>query len=658
MKTRLLPMARGLAAATLLLPAAPALQGQESTRVFPSQVELVAVELIVVDGNGRPIPDLGPGDFRVEVKGRARRVVSAEFVPVAQEPDELPPTQGETGYSTNEALRPGRLVLLIVDTSNIEAGRGRDEIGAASRMLDRLGPTDRVGLLTIPGSGPREEFTTDHERVRAALTKVVGQWQLHRRRISLAEALSGGGAADIPSYMDQERWAEATRRECGGDQGCGIELQTEALQIMNEYRDSSAKARAVLTSAFEALRGVEGEKVVILVSQGLGFPEMGGQPGSGGSELRKLVAAAVAAQTAFYMVPVRASAAFIGDIPMRLLDDDRRLHFSGLEMLATDAGAAILPGEPERAFERALRETAGYYRLGFEPEGDDRDGKAHKLRVSVTREGAVVRARPTEILRSIATPSQTKGDLVAALRSPTLATALPLRVATWSLAGTAPGKVQLLIGAEIGGEADPHGLAVGYVLLDAKGKVAASASQPLRDETQAAAGPLPFSASATVVPGAYTLRLAVRDGRGRLGSVEHNVEASLVKAGAFTLSDLLLGRVPQPGQRFRPAVVPEAAGEALLVHGEVYGAEETALDAARATLEVVASETGASVRSIAARVVPASTPGRRVVQAVLPIADLAPGRYLARVVVSDGRMPRGAVVRPFRVVIPSQKIGP
>ena len=629
----------------------------DATQVFPSRVELVAAELIVVDGDGRPVRDLGPSDFRLQVEGRPRRVVTAEFVPLAQEPEEAP-TSGDPGFTTNETVRPGRLVLLIVDTSSIEMGKGRDEIEAATRALERLGPTDRVGLLTIPTSGPREEFTTDHEKIRAALTKVVGRGFTARRRVALVEALSGSEPSR--NVMDAERWQEAIRRECGEppDEACVSQLAAEAWQIAGEYRETSTTSQAVLISAFEALRQVEGQKVVILVTQGLGFPEMGAQPGSGGLELRRIVAPAVAARVAFYVVPVRASAAFVGTIPLHLVDEDRRLHASGLEMLATDTGGAILRGEPEHTFERVLSETSGYYRLGFEPEADDRNGKARKLRVSVTRKGAIVRARPTEVFRSVAAPSQTKGDLVAALRSPTLATDLPVRVASWSLAAAEPGKLKLLIGAEIGAEAEPRGLAVGYVLLDAKGKVAASASQPLRDDAQRAAGPIHYSASATLVPGPYTLRLAVRDGRGRLGSVDHRVEAGLVKAGAFTLSDRLLGHAPEPGKTFRPAVVPEATGEALLVHGEVYGEEGSALDSATATLEVVSSDTGASVRSSAARFANAGTPGRRVIQALVPVAGLEPGHYLARIVVAAGGVPKGAVVRPFTVARERSEGGP
>jgi VWFA-related protein len=613
----------------------------ERAQVFPSRVELVAVELIVVDGDGRPIPDLGPSDFELQVEGRPRNVVSAEFVPVAQEAEEAPAGPADTGFTTNETVRPGRLVLLVVDTDNIELFSGRDTMRAASKVLGRLGPADRVGLVTIPTSGPREEFTSEHERVAKALDKVVGRGTLVGKRASISEAagLMAGGPSGASN--DPNAWAMAQTAD------------TDRWQLRLEYESVSSRSRAMIKAAFDALRPLSGQKVLVLVSQGLGFPETLERPGIGGSELCELVAAATAAHVAFYVVPVAARSplpSIDSDLDVTTLALDRQLHLSGLEMLAEDAGGAILRGEPERAFERVLRETSGYYRLGFEPEGRDRDGKAQSLRVAVTRKGAVVRARPTDVFRRATASNETNGDLASALRSPTLASGLPLRVATWSLAAPEPGKVKLLVGAEIGGEAEPHGLAVGYVLLDARGKIVASARQSLLDGVRPAVGPIPYSASAVVAPGVYRLRVAVRDGRGRIASVEHPVAAGLVRAGPLTLSDLLLGRAPEPAKAFRPAIAPEASGDGLFLRGEVYGEEGSALDSATATLDVVSSETGASVHSSAARLAPASTPGRRVVQLRLPVADLAPGRYLARIVLASDGAPRGAVVRPFRVV--------
>ena len=45
-----------------------------------SGVELIAVDVEVVAGNGEPIAGLLPSDFDVRIDGKPRRVVSADFV--------------------------------------------------------------------------------------------------------------------------------------------------------------------------------------------------------------------------------------------------------------------------------------------------------------------------------------------------------------------------------------------------------------------------------------------------------------------------------------------------------------------------------------------------------------------------------------------------
>jgi VWFA-related protein len=627
---------------------------QEPARVFPSGVELVALDLLVVDENGRPVRDLAPDEFRLEVDDKERRVATAEFVSVTEEPGEVPAPALEADFSTNERAHPSRLVLLIVDTLNIAVAGGREVLEAAAGMLDRLTPTDRVALLTIPSSGPREEFTTDHGRVRAAVAKLAGRGRFAGSRVSLVDAVACAGQEGLMASLDDERCREAIVRECGSTapSACVEALRLEAWRVAHEFEQTSSVSRSLLKAAFDTLRPIEGHKVVVLVSQGLGFPEMGARPGSGGLELRQLASAAAASGVSFYVVPAGGApmASAASNLSPSILDEDRRLHEYGLESLVLEAHGALLRGAPEPAFERVLRETTGYYRLGFEPQGRERDGKSRRVRVKVTRPGLVVRARPLAAFAPPRSGRAQKEALADALRAPTLATALPIRVATWTLGATEAGKVRLLLGAEIGGGAEQEGLEVGYVLLDAKGRVMASARQPLRDASTGRMDAIPFSASHALPPGAYRLRLAVRDGRGRLGSVDHQVEAGLVRVGGLAVSDLLLGRAPEAGRSFRPAVVPEAVGGFLLVHGEIYGGEGPALDSASATLSVVSSETGVSLREFAASLLRDGRPGRRLVQVRLPVAGLAPGRYLARVVVVEAGTPKVSAVRSFRVL--------
>ena len=49
---------------------------------FRTGVDLVAIDVAVVDRNGRPVEDLRAPDFAVKIDGEVRRVVSAELVKV------------------------------------------------------------------------------------------------------------------------------------------------------------------------------------------------------------------------------------------------------------------------------------------------------------------------------------------------------------------------------------------------------------------------------------------------------------------------------------------------------------------------------------------------------------------------------------------------
>ena len=64
---------------------------------FKGGVEAVTIDVGVVDSQGRPVGDLGSGDFIVTVAGRPRRVVSATY---------LGP-EASTGIATEALAAPG-----------------------------------------------------------------------------------------------------------------------------------------------------------------------------------------------------------------------------------------------------------------------------------------------------------------------------------------------------------------------------------------------------------------------------------------------------------------------------------------------------------------------------------------------------------------------
>src|SRR5262245_61015131 len=104
-----------------LATAAGAVRAQQDPPRFRSSVDVTSIDVSVVDGRGKPILDLKPEEFSVRIDNAARRVVSAEWTPLMTETGPPPPPPPE-GYSTNEALSGGRLIIIVIDQPNIRFG--------------------------------------------------------------------------------------------------------------------------------------------------------------------------------------------------------------------------------------------------------------------------------------------------------------------------------------------------------------------------------------------------------------------------------------------------------------------------------------------------------------------------------------------------------
>ena len=111
---------------------------------------------------------------------------------------------------------------------------------------------------------------------------------------------------------------------------------------------------------------------------------------------------------------------------------------SGLETIAGASGGSLVRvvAGADFAFDRVLRETAAAYLLGVEPAESDRDGKPHRINVKVRVPNAEVRSRREVVMPKAGAPKPATLEeaLAAAFRADRLETALPIRLATLSLA--------------------------------------------------------------------------------------------------------------------------------------------------------------------------------------------------------------------------------
>ena len=134
-------------------------------------------------------------------------------------------------------------------------------MNSAKKFVDTLTPEDRVSVVAVPGPGELVDFTTNHDKVREALLRIVGTADQVRSRFSLSisEALAdlyalefAAGRAGDPAIMRLSRGTDFDRCEREVDSDAGGSGQ----RIRRRTQDSVHGMRAVVQSS----AGFEGPK--------------------------------------------------------------------------------------------------------------------------------------------------------------------------------------------------------------------------------------------------------------------------------------------------------------------------------------------------------------------------------------------------------------
>src|SRR5207342_368101 len=135
-----------------------------------------------------------------------------------------------------------------------------------------LAPTDRVALVTLPTDAVRVDATTNRERVRQSLSRLVGkaprrssQWN-----IGLAEAMA---VEYEQTDTDHPNTALLQNRECrfasSSDTGCNTAVVSEALRMAREEARSTRDSLRALTDLLNGLSRIEEPKTLVLMSGSL-----------------------------------------------------------------------------------------------------------------------------------------------------------------------------------------------------------------------------------------------------------------------------------------------------------------------------------------------------------------------------------------------------
>ena len=322
-------------------------------------------------------------------------------------------------------------------------------------------------------------------------------------------------------------------------------------------------------------------------------------------------------------------------------------------------------GTADRAFDRLASEISAYYLLSVEEAPTDRDGRNHRIDVSVRRGGVTLRSRQAFVLDSLARNKTTEESLVESLRSPLGVAGVPLRVTTFIYQDPkANGKVRVVMAADVGQAGTAAATyTIGYIVVDSEGNVAASNSEklklePLEGRTNAS---LSYLGYVTVDPGVCELRLAVVDAEGRHGSVVRDLSAWKMAGEELTYADLVVNHAATAADGLRPDVEPHVDPDGLAAYVEpVRGnSAETYKDVSVDLRDRRRfGRAGVDLDADRAEAVDAGDTWR-VAQGFIGAEPLPAGRYVARARIMKGGALAGVLVRPFILEpSPASKGGP
>jgi VWFA-related protein len=636
--------------------------------VFPTAVEQVTVDVVVVDRAGQPVKDLTAADFTVLEDGARQGIAAFEAIEVGAPPvlpaesqPEVAPTAPEPAGAAKPP--PARVFVVVFDDLHLDAADVPRARAAIEGFLDRGLVRGDLLTLVVPGRG-----TFWHARVpegvdglRALLPQLTGRARTAekpREWMTDDEAIRIRDGDPLVFGRVVRRWAASATDVLAFREPVDQRVADAARYVAFDVERRTRQALEVLARALDSLAGARGRKSVILVSGGIARDAS--LPG-----FRAVVAAAARANAVVHFLDARGLVALGPDqtaeaaAPTDLQDYGLALGAldaatEGAEAIAADTGGLSIRKRNDLAGGLAAiaRESSSYYLLGYPAPAGGRPDRFRRIEVRVAREG--VRARrgyyPTPAAdRSPARPRDR--DLGQAVDSPLDATGIPLRAAVFVLGEKPEGRVRVLLTTEVDVRAlelKQEGAAAAgrldlAVAIQGEGGTFHRSAEPVAlrlrpDERDRLARTwLALTREAALAPGRYQARVVVRDAAsGRLGS--------LLQEFVVPAKTGLRLSTPVLSDRLRTAGVPDPIARRVFapsgtLHGrfEVCGLGRRAdgLAPVKAGFAVVA-EDGAVLAASPATPVAPGPDGALSRSFGIPLDGVSPGRYELVVMAEDG----------------------
>ena len=527
--------------------------------------ELVLVNVVARDKQGKPITDLKQSDFTLLEDGKAQKISSFDFENLDTTP--LPASLGPAQQTANgpvtpakpilttkdadQALNNKRVIVLFFDLSAMGPDETERSMQAAKKYVQtKMTSADLIAIVTLASSlRLDQDFTGDQARLLHVLN-----------RFSHSE---GQG-------MDNGSTGDADGIEESGNAYTPDETE------YNQF-NTDRKLQA-LQSLCQILAKFNQKKSVIYFSSGVTQTGIENQ-----AALRAAVNTAIKANVAIYTLDARgleaeppggsASAASLRGTAMysgAAVQSSLDANFASQETLTTLSGdtggkAFLDTNDLGQVFDRVQRDTSVYYVLGYKSSNALRDGRYRHIQVKINRPGLNLEFRkgyyaPKDFQHFNAEDKQQQMEDELASELPNTDVALYMAASYFRMDDRrfyVP--VALVVpGSQIpftkGGDKDKASLdVIGEVLDELKrpvGSVRETVKLSLDAAQEVRRKNVQYSTGFMLMTGKYHFKFVVRENQsGRLGSFETDFVVPDIRKAPLKLSSVVLASQRQPSSK-------------------------------------------------------------------------------------------------------------
>jgi len=494
---------------------------------FRIAVDVVRLDAVVTDKDGKLVTNLTADDFDVHQDGRPQKISLVRWVPIAgpQSATHSPsPSAAAPSEAAPDRLAPGevqRTIMVVVDDLGTSFESYPPMRLGLHRLVDeQLGANDLVAIVrtSVPDRA-MQQFTSDRKALHAAIDALEWNWQSRTG----VEGLAPVGQPTAISIRGQLFTAPGFS-DLDGLRG--------SMSAQNTF--------ASLATLIHSTKELPGRKAMIFVSEGMRMVDRydgpGGAIGQGViPDIRTTMPRdhvedqAVRSGVVIYALDprglqtgrLRADDDLSRATPQNVVDAGGARHQylvdtqDALTHLSQQTGGfAILDtNDLSNGLKRITDDQRGYYLIGYVPDDGTfaKPGKTvryHKISVEVKQRGLTVRTHKAFLGFSDddkrSAPS-VGGDLLQAALSPFDSDGIPVSLTTRS--SDADGKLSI-VGQVRASSIGEQGADVLGLVLDANGLIVSSGT------SETTSGPQQIEASLYIPkPGTYQVRFAVRDRR-------------------------------------------------------------------------------------------------------------------------------------------------